>query len=66
MASSPRAADLLIYAAYDKDLRTVKAMLSHGVGISAPLTTLIGEPLLTPLRLLGDPAYDSVSCISWS
>jgi hypothetical protein len=35
MASSPRAADLLIYAAYDKDFRTVKAMLSHGVPITA-------------------------------
>lgn len=35
MASSPRAGDLLIYAAYDKDFRTVKAMLSHGVSISA-------------------------------
>lgn len=31
MASSPRAGDLLIYAAYDKDFRTVKALLSHGV-----------------------------------
>jgi hypothetical protein len=35
MASSPRSADLLIYAAYDKDFRTVKAMLSHGVLITA-------------------------------
>jgi Ankyrin repeats (many copies) len=35
MSSSPRAADLLIYAAYDKDFRTVKAMLSHGVPITA-------------------------------
>jgi hypothetical protein len=35
MASSPRAADLLVYAAYDRDFRTVKAMLSHGVSISA-------------------------------
>lgn len=35
MASSPRAGDLLIYAAYGKDIRTVKAMLSHGVSISA-------------------------------
>jgi len=35
MASSPRAGDLLVYAAYDKDFRTVKAMLSHGVSISA-------------------------------
>jgi len=35
MAFSPRAADLLIYAAYDKDFRTVKAMLAHGVPITA-------------------------------
>ena len=35
MAASPRAGDLLIYAAYDKDFRTVKAMLSHGVSINA-------------------------------
>ncbi|MGD0757397.1 MAG: ankyrin repeat domain-containing protein [Candidatus Sulfotelmatobacter sp.] len=35
MASSPHAADLLIYAAYDGDFRTVKAMLSHGVSIRA-------------------------------
>lgn len=35
MASSPRAGDLLIYAAYYKDFRTVKAMLSHGVPITA-------------------------------
>jgi len=34
MASSPRAGDLLIYAAYDKDFGTVRAMLSHGVSIS--------------------------------
>jgi Ankyrin repeats (3 copies) len=35
MASSPRAGDLLVYAAYDRDFRTVKAMLSHGVSIRA-------------------------------
>jgi hypothetical protein len=35
MASSPRAGDLLIYAAYNKDFRTVQAMLSHSVGIHA-------------------------------
>lgn len=35
MASSPRAADLLIYSAYEKDFRTVKAMLAHGVPITA-------------------------------
>jgi len=35
MASSPRAGDLLVYAAYNRDLRTVKAMLAHGVSIRA-------------------------------
>ena len=30
MASSPRAGDLLVYAAYDRDFRLVTAMLSHG------------------------------------
>jgi hypothetical protein len=35
MASSPRAGDLLVYAAYGSDFRTVKAMLSHGVSIGA-------------------------------
>jgi hypothetical protein len=35
MAASPRAGDLLVYAAYGKDYRTVKAMLSHGVSIRA-------------------------------
>ena len=35
MATSPRAGDLLINAAYDKDFRTVQAMLSHSVSISA-------------------------------
>ena len=35
MASSLRAGDLLIYAAYDGDFRTVKAMVSHGVSIRA-------------------------------
>lgn len=35
MASSPRAGDLLVYAAYDRDFRTVKAMLAHGVSIRA-------------------------------
>jgi ankyrin repeat protein len=35
MAASPRAGDLLVYAAYDKDFRTVKAMVSHGISISA-------------------------------
>jgi len=43
MASSPRAGDLLVYAAYDRDFRTVKAMLSHGVTIRA-LTIRNGEP----------------------
>lgn len=33
MASSPHSGDLLVYAAYDRDFRTVKAMLSHGVSI---------------------------------
>jgi len=33
MASSSRAGDLIVYAAYDSDFRTVKAMLSHGVSI---------------------------------
>jgi hypothetical protein len=35
MASSPRAGDLLVYAAYDRDFRLVTAMLSHGVSIRA-------------------------------
>jgi Ankyrin repeats (3 copies) len=35
MASSPRAGDLLVYAAYNSDFRTVKAMLSHGVSVRA-------------------------------
>jgi len=35
MASSQHAGDLLVYAAYDGDLRTVHAMLSHGVSIKA-------------------------------
>jgi ankyrin repeat protein len=35
LASSPRAGDLLVYAAYDSNFRTVKAMLSHGVSIRA-------------------------------
>ncbi len=35
MVSSPRVGDLLVYAAYDKDYRTVQAMLSHGVSVSA-------------------------------
>jgi hypothetical protein len=35
MASSPRAGDLFAYAAYDRDCRTLKAMLSHGVSIGA-------------------------------
>jgi hypothetical protein len=35
MASSPRAGDLLVYAAYNRDFRTVEAMLSHGVSIQA-------------------------------
>jgi hypothetical protein len=35
MASSPRAGDLLVYAAYNADFRTVKAMLSHGVSVGA-------------------------------
>jgi hypothetical protein len=35
MVSSPRAGDLLIYAAYGRDFRTVKAMVSHGDSIRA-------------------------------
>jgi Ankyrin repeats (many copies) len=35
MASSPRAGDLLVYAAYNRDFRSVKATLSHGVSIGA-------------------------------
>jgi hypothetical protein len=35
MAASPRSGDLLVYAAYGKDYRTVEAMLSHGVSIRA-------------------------------
>jgi hypothetical protein len=35
MVSSPRAGDILVYAAYDKDFRTVRAMLSHGLNIEA-------------------------------
>ena len=35
MTSSPSAGDLLVYAAYDSDFRTVKAMLSHGLSIRA-------------------------------
>jgi hypothetical protein len=35
MASSPRAGDLLVYAAYDRDFRLVTTMLSHGVSIRA-------------------------------
>jgi len=35
MASSPRAGDLLVYAAYSRDFGTVRAMLSHGVSITA-------------------------------
>jgi hypothetical protein len=34
MAPSARAGDLLMYAAYNKDFGTVKAMLSHGVSIN--------------------------------
>lgn len=34
MVSSPRAGDLLLYAAYNRDFRTVQAMLSHGVNVS--------------------------------
>lgn len=35
MAASPRAGDLLVYAAYRGDLGTVKALISHGVPIDA-------------------------------
>lgn len=35
MVSSPRVGDLLVYAAYNGDLRTVQAMLSHGASVSA-------------------------------
>jgi hypothetical protein len=35
MAASPRAGDLLVYAAYRGDLLTVKALISHGVPIDA-------------------------------
>lgn len=35
MAASPYAGDLLVYAAYNRDFYTVKAMLSHGVSIGA-------------------------------
>jgi FlaA1/EpsC-like NDP-sugar epimerase len=33
MAASPRAGDLLVYAAYSKDLGMVKALLAHGVKV---------------------------------
>jgi len=35
VVSSPRVGDLLVYAAYNRDLRTVQAMLSHSVSVSA-------------------------------
>lgn len=35
MASSSRAGDLLVYAAYGHDVRTVRALLDHGVSITA-------------------------------
>ena len=35
VTSSPRGGDSLIYAAYGKDFRTVKTVLSHGVSIDA-------------------------------
>ena len=35
MAASPRAGDLLVYAAYRRDLGTVKALISHGVPIDS-------------------------------
>jgi len=35
MAASPRAGDILVYAAYRGDLRTVKALLAHGVPVGA-------------------------------
>ena len=35
MAASPRAGDLLVYAAYRADLGTVKGLVSHGVPIDA-------------------------------
>lgn len=35
MAASPRAGDLLVYAAYRGDFGTVKAFISHGVPINA-------------------------------
>jgi len=43
MASSPRAGNLLKYAAYDSDFHTVKAILSHGTSIRAR-TIPNGEP----------------------
>ncbi|MGB6193233.1 MAG: ankyrin repeat domain-containing protein [Terracidiphilus sp.] len=33
--ASPRVGDLLVYAAYNSDFRTVQAMLSHGISVSA-------------------------------
>lgn len=35
MAASPRASDLLVYAAYRGDVGTVKAIIAHGVPINA-------------------------------
>jgi hypothetical protein len=35
MAASPRAGDLLVYAAYREDLGTVRGLVSHGVPIDA-------------------------------
>lgn len=35
MAASPRAGDLLVYAAYRGDLGTVKGLVSHGVPVNA-------------------------------
>jgi hypothetical protein len=34
MVSSAKVGDLFVYAAYNKDFRTVQAMLSHGVNVS--------------------------------
>jgi hypothetical protein len=52
MASSPRSADLLIYAAYDKDFRTVKASCRTESSLPRPTTTN-GERLFTLPRLRG-------------
>jgi hypothetical protein len=46
MATSPKAGDLVVYAAYGKDFRTVDAMLSHGV----PITAVDHSEWRTPLH----------------